>query len=311
MDLVDEQDDLAIRALHLELQTAHSLGERPTDARTGYEATSGELDDDGAFEAAHSSSAFRESTGEPFDDGRLPDARRTYENRVVGPTACQNVEEPLDLVVATDDVVDASERCHLGKVAPELRQRRISTGVQAEGRCRDDQLVLFDDRPPFDRRFDERLFGVFFRRVDAQLDQRRRIRGTPGRRACGFRRRRVLRRRGWTYVRRSDTWRFSIDRLQRASNRFLNTLRTSADLFETSVGRASRVTRNGKEEVCGQHLGGLHRLGDSIRSLDGAFKRAHRFGIDHSDRAQQVTFLHPESRQQLPHRAAGLQHHQK
>ena len=50
--LVDEEHDLAIGALDLELKTPHPLGERAPDTRARHQPSSGELDHDGAFEAA-------------------------------------------------------------------------------------------------------------------------------------------------------------------------------------------------------------------------------------------------------------------
>ena len=96
--------------------------------------------------------------------------------------------------------------------------------------------------------------------------------------------------------------------LKRALHCFLHTSGTGADDFETSMSRASRVTRDRKQEVSRKHLRRPGRLCEPVRAFHGTFERARRLRVHDTNRAKQVGLLHPELRQELPHRPPGLQH---
>ena len=107
--LVDEEHDLAIRPLHLELKPVHPLGECAAHPCAGNQSAGGKLDEDGAFEPAHSFVSLRQPSREPFDDRSLAHTGRAHENGIVRPPSRQHIEELFDFVIATDHLVDASQ----------------------------------------------------------------------------------------------------------------------------------------------------------------------------------------------------------
>ena len=169
--LIDEQHDLAVGPLHLELEPAHPLGKRAAHPSTGNQPASGKLDEDRALEAPYAFAALRQPARETFGDRGLAHPRRPHENRIVRAPASQDVEEPFDLVVATDDLVDAPQGSHLGQVPPELGQGWVLARIESErGRRGNDELIF----QRFDRCFDGQLDqGSSFGLLDAKLDQRR------------------------------------------------------------------------------------------------------------------------------------------
>jgi len=58
--------------------------------------------------------------GQPFDDGGLADARLAHEDGVVLGTAREDLHDPLDLGLATDDRVELALGGELRQVASEL-----------------------------------------------------------------------------------------------------------------------------------------------------------------------------------------------
>ena len=70
--------------------------------------------------------------GQPFDYGRLADARLTDEHRVVLRTPRQHLHDPLDLPITTDDGIELVLARQLGQVPAELvQQRRAGRALRA------------------------------------------------------------------------------------------------------------------------------------------------------------------------------------
>ena len=105
VQLVDEQDDLAVGVLDLLedgleplLELAAELGAR--DQRAEVER------DDALVLEALGHVAAHDALGEPLDDGRLADARLADQHRVVLRPTGQDLDDAADLLVAADDRVE-------------------------------------------------------------------------------------------------------------------------------------------------------------------------------------------------------------
>mmetsp|Transcript_7374 Transcript_7374/g.21909 ORF Transcript_7374/g.21909 Transcript_7374/m.21909 type:complete len:741 (+) Transcript_7374:703-2925(+) len=169
VDLVDEQDDAALRGLDLLDDGPEALLELAAVLGAGDQQAHVQRDDRPALErlghvAAHD--ALREALG----DGGLADAGLADEAGVVLRPAAQDLDRPLDLVVAPDHGVQLARAGQLRQVATVLVER-VRRGLR---RPRVDRLVAperVDRRPERRRRGDargreERPAGV--RRVQRQ-----------------------------------------------------------------------------------------------------------------------------------------------
>ena len=117
MQLVDEEDDVPALAdlVHDRLDALFELA-----AVLGAGDHEGEVErDDPLVENDLGNHAGGNFLGEPFDDGRLPDAGLPDENGVVLRAAAEDLDDAADLLLAADDRVQFVFLCHLGKIAAE------------------------------------------------------------------------------------------------------------------------------------------------------------------------------------------------
>ena len=124
VELVDEQDDLALGVLDLLEDGLEPLLELAAELGAGDERAEVERDDALVLEPLGHVAAD-DALGEPLDDGRLADAGLADEDRVVlGPPA-EDLDDPADLVVAADDRVELAGSRLGGQVAAVLLERLV------------------------------------------------------------------------------------------------------------------------------------------------------------------------------------------
>ena len=121
VQLVDEGDDLAIRARNLGQNRLQALLEFAAVLRAGDHRCYVEGDEALVAQGLRDV-ARNDALGEAFDDGRLADAGFTDEDRVVLGTAGQDLDDAANLVVAANDRVELTFARHLGQVAAVLGQ---------------------------------------------------------------------------------------------------------------------------------------------------------------------------------------------
>src|ERR1043166_6219530 len=68
--------------------------------------------------------ATDDSLRETFNDSRLANTRFAYQNRIVFRAATENLNYPLDLVIAADQRIEPIVRGILSKISRELQQMR-------------------------------------------------------------------------------------------------------------------------------------------------------------------------------------------
>ena len=124
VQLVDEQDDLALRLLHflehgLEafLELAAELG--PGDQRAHVER------DDPLVLQPFGHVAADDALGQALDDGGLADAGLADQHRVVLGAARQHLDDAADLLVAADDRIELALGGELREVAAVLFERLV------------------------------------------------------------------------------------------------------------------------------------------------------------------------------------------
>ena len=118
VQFVDEEDDI-LTLLNLFQHRLEALFELPTILRPGDEGAEVEGHHLAIFErfghiAAHN------SLGQPLDDGGLADARFADQDGVVLGAAAQDLDDPADLFITTDDRVELIPQRLGGQVAPVL-----------------------------------------------------------------------------------------------------------------------------------------------------------------------------------------------
>ena len=107
MELVDEQDDLALGVLDLLQDSLEPLLELAAELGAGDERTEVERHDPLVLESLWHVPTD-DPLGEPFDDGRLPDTGLADEDRVVLRPPAEDLDDPPDLVVTTDHGIELS-----------------------------------------------------------------------------------------------------------------------------------------------------------------------------------------------------------
>ena len=129
VDLVDEQHDVAtgadllehlLQAL-LEVTAVAAPGDQGTEVE-GVELLAGQGLGD---------LVGHDPLGQPLDDGRLAHARLADQHGVVLGAAGQDLHDPLDLLLTTDDRVELAVPCQLREIAAELVENRRSRRVVA------------------------------------------------------------------------------------------------------------------------------------------------------------------------------------
>ena len=124
VQLVDEREDLTVGGLDLLEHRLEPLLELAAVLGTGDHRGQVELDQPLVLEQCRDV-ALDDPTGEPLGDGGLADTGFTDQDRVVlGPTD-QHLDEAADLLVTTDDGVQATLACLRGQVAAVLVQRLV------------------------------------------------------------------------------------------------------------------------------------------------------------------------------------------
>ena len=124
VELVDEQDDPAVRVLDLLQDGLQALLELAAELRAGDERAQVERDDALVLERLGHVAAD-DALRQALDDGRLADAGLADEDRVVLGPARQDLHDPADLVVAADDRVELAGARLGGEVAAVLLERLV------------------------------------------------------------------------------------------------------------------------------------------------------------------------------------------
>ncbi len=124
VQLVDEDDDLALGALDLLEHGLDPLLELAAVLRAGQERADVERPDALALQAL-GHVAVDDPLREPLDDRRLPDSRVADQNRVVLRAAREHLDDAADLLVAADDRVELALLGGRGQVAAELLERLV------------------------------------------------------------------------------------------------------------------------------------------------------------------------------------------
>ena len=130
VELVDEQDRV-LRPADFVHHRLDALFELAAVLRAGDHHRQVEHHD-AAIEQQLGHVAFDDALGEAFDDGRLADARFAEQHRVVLGAAAEDLDGPLDFVLAADDGVELLLASKLGEVAAEaIEGRRLAAALAA------------------------------------------------------------------------------------------------------------------------------------------------------------------------------------
>ena len=124
VQLVDEEDDLALRILHRLEHGLEPLLELAAVLRAGDERAHVERHDALALEA-FGHVAPHDALGQALHDRRLAHARRADQHRVVLGAAREDLDDAADLLVAADDRVELALLGERGEVAPVLLERLV------------------------------------------------------------------------------------------------------------------------------------------------------------------------------------------
>src|SRR5690606_32399276 len=125
VQLIDEQDDLALRTLDLFDGGLQTLLELATEAAAGDHAAEVEADDT----LAHQDFGHivrRDLLRQPLYDGRLADARLADQHGVVLCAAAEDLDHAQDLFVTADHRIEFAFARHLGQVAAVLFERAVT-----------------------------------------------------------------------------------------------------------------------------------------------------------------------------------------
>ncbi len=177
VELVDEQDDLALRVGDFLEDRLQPLFELAAVLRAGDERAHVERDDALVLEPFRHVAAD-DAAGQAFDDGGLADAGLADEHRVVLRAARQHLNDAADFLVAADDRIELASARQLGEVAAVALERLIrALGVLARhalrsahaGQRREDlvareaalgQQRAAGERPVSDAIADEQMLGA-------------------------------------------------------------------------------------------------------------------------------------------------------
>src|SRR5205809_45963 len=124
MQLVDEEDDVAARALDLLQDGLQALLELAAELGAGDQCAHVERDDPLLLESL-GHVALDDALREALDDRRLADTGLADQHRVVLGAAGEDLDDAPDLVVAPDDRVELPLRGELGEVAAVLLERLV------------------------------------------------------------------------------------------------------------------------------------------------------------------------------------------
>src|SRR3954452_17702918 len=124
VQLVHEQDDLALGVLDLLEDGLQALLELAAVLRAGEQGADVEADHLAVAQAL-GDVAGDDPLGEALDDRRLADARLADQHGVVLRAAGEDLDDAADLVVAADDRIELAVLGGLREVAPELLQRLV------------------------------------------------------------------------------------------------------------------------------------------------------------------------------------------
>jgi hypothetical protein len=139
VQLVDEEDDLALGVLDLGQHCLEALLELAAVLRAGKESADVERPDPLALQPLRDV-AGDDSLREPLGDRRLADPGVADQHRVVLRAAGEHLDDAADLLVAADDRVELALLGELRQVAAELLERL----VRALGILRSDPLAAAD-----------------------------------------------------------------------------------------------------------------------------------------------------------------------
>ncbi len=148
VQLVDEQDDLALGVLDLLEHGLEPLFELAAELGAGDERAQVEGDDLLVLERLGHVAA-NDPLGEAFDHGRLADARLADQHRVVLGAAAQDLDDAADLLVAADHRVELA-RPRLGREVAAVLLEGLVRGLGVLAR---DPLAAADAR----QRLEDRL----------------------------------------------------------------------------------------------------------------------------------------------------------
>ncbi len=141
MQLVDEQDDLPVRILHLFEHRLEALFELATIFGAGHQRA--QVERDHALVAQTLGHvALDDADGQPLEDGRLAHAGLAHQHRVVLGAPREHLHHTTNLFIAADDRVELVAAGLLGDVASVLGQRLVG----ALGRGVGDTLAAADGR---------------------------------------------------------------------------------------------------------------------------------------------------------------------
>ena len=124
VQLVDEEDDLALRVGDLLEHGLQALLELAAVLRAGDERAHVERDDPLVLEP-FGHVAADDAAGQALDDGGLADAGLADEHRVVLRAARQHLDDAADLLVAADDRIELALLRELGQVAAVALERLV------------------------------------------------------------------------------------------------------------------------------------------------------------------------------------------
>ena len=124
VQLVDEQDDLALGVLDLLEDGLEALLELAAELRAGDERAQVEPDDALVLEPLGHVAAD-DALGEALDDRGLADARLADQHRVVLGPAREDLDDAPDLLVAADDRVELAARASAVRSRPYLLERLV------------------------------------------------------------------------------------------------------------------------------------------------------------------------------------------
>ena len=124
VQLVDEEDDLALRVGDLLEHRLQPLLELAAVLRAGDERAHVERDDPLVLQALGHVAAD-DAAGQAFDDGGLADAGLADEDRVVLGAAREHLDDAADLLVAADDRIELALARELGEIAAVALERLV------------------------------------------------------------------------------------------------------------------------------------------------------------------------------------------
>ena len=124
VQLVDEEDDLAVRLRDLLQHRFEPFLELAPILGAGHQRAHVEREDPLLLQALGNVAAH-DALRQPFDDGRLADARLTDEHRVVLRAARQHLDHAADFLVAADDRIELALLGQLGEIAAIAGERLV------------------------------------------------------------------------------------------------------------------------------------------------------------------------------------------